>query len=196
MSATGPIQRVVNVLEDAGYEIIEQPRRISGIPFEFAAMLAGRGSLDLVLLVDLAVEADDERIRRRVVGLAGALDLVRSRRSLTVILVGPSRGPDLIQAIGSVARVLTAGSPGEADQAGLRDAIAVLLPLEVATEKHNEADPWPAARDRIASAHPAETNAILSATRLGSVAVENALRDILSEPIDSLFGVEDDEVDE
>ena len=196
MSATGPVQRVISVLEGAGYEIIEQPRPIGGIPFDFAAMLAGRSSLDLILLVDFAIEADDERIRRRVEGVARALDLVRSRRSLTVILVGPRRGARLVQAISGVARVLTAGSPGEDDEAHLRDALAVLLPLEVATEEDNSADPWHAARDRMAAAHPVETEGILSAARLGNVAVEDALRDILSEPIDNLYDVENKDVDE
>src|SRR5207237_216458 len=139
---TGPVERVVAVLEGAGYEIVEQPRRIGGIPFEFAAMLAGRSSLDLIALVDLAVDADDERTRRRVEGLARALALVRSRRSLTVVLVGPRRDPGLIQAIAGVARVLTVGSPGEDDEADLRDALAVLLPLEVATEDEDAAGSW------------------------------------------------------
>jgi len=193
VSATGPVDRVVAVLEGAGYEIVEQPRRIGGIPFEFAAMLAGRSSLDLVALVDLAVDADDERTRRRVEGLARALDLVRSRRSLTVVLVGPRRGAGLIQAIAGVARVLTVGSPGEDDEPDLRDALAVLLPLEVATEENDVADPWAATRDRMVAAHPAETETVLSAARSGKVAVENALRDMLGEPIDELYEAEDEE---
>lgn len=193
MNATGPVERVVAVLEGAGYEIVEQPRRIGGIPFEFAAMLAGRSSLDLIALVDLAVDVDDERIRRRVEGLARALDLVRSRRSLTAVLVGPRRGAGLIQAIAVVARVLTVGSPGEDDEADLRNALAVLLPLEVTTEDGDAADSWVAARDRMVAAHPAETEVLLSAARSGKAAVESALRDMLGEPIDAIREDEEDE---
>lgn len=193
MSAEGPVERVVAVLEDAGYELVEQPRRIGGIPFEFASMLAGRSSLDLIALVDLAVDTDDERIRRRVEGLARALDLVRSRRSLTLVLVGPRRGAGLIQAIAGVARVLIVGSPGEDDEADLHDALAVLLPLEVATEADQVTDSWAAARDRLVGAHPAETDAVLSMARFGKTAVERALRDLLSESIDDLYETDDDE---
>lgn len=192
----GPVEQVVSVLEEAGYEIIEQPRAIGGIPFEFAAMLAGRSSLDLIALVDLAVDADDEHIRRRVEGLARALDLVRSRRSLTLVLVGPRRGAGLIQSIVGVARVLPVGSPGDEDEADLRDALAVLLPLEVATEDDGAADSWAAARDRMVAAYPDDSEAVLSAAPLGKAAVENALRETLREPIDDLHDAEDDEEDE
>jgi hypothetical protein len=191
VNAVGPVERVIEVLADAGYEIVQQPRRIGGIPFEFAAMLAGHSTLDLIALVDLAVDSDDERIRRRVEGLAGALDLVRSRRSLTVILVGPRRGTGLIQAIAGVARVLIVGSPGEEDQADLRDALAVLLPLELVTEDEHAADSWTAARDRVVAAHPAEARPVLSAAPTGQAAVENALRNLLGEPISDLYEAED-----
>lgn len=192
MRAAGPVERVVAVLAGAGYEIVEQPRLIGGIPFQFAAMFAGRSSLDLIALVDLAVDADDERIRRRVEGLARALDLVRSRRSLTVVLVGPRRGAELIQAIAGVARVLTVGTSGEDDEADVRNALAVLLPLEVAIEDHNAQDPWAAARDRIIASHPVETDAVLSAARFGKAAVENALRDMIAQPIYELHEANDE----
>ena len=107
MSDYGPVGRVLSILAGAGYEIVEQPRDIGGIPFEFAAMLARHDSLDLIVVIDLVIDGDDDgRVRRRIEGLARALDLVRSRRSLTIILLGPERG-ELIQALAGVARVLT-----------------------------------------------------------------------------------------
>jgi hypothetical protein len=190
VTPSGPIERVIAVLKDAGYEIVDQPRPIGGIPFEFAAMLAGSSSLDLIALVDLVVDTDDERIRRQVEGLARALDLVRSRRSLTIILVGPRRGTDLVQAIAGVARVLTVGTPGADDEAGIRDALAVLLPLEVSTESGGAADAWDAAHDQIGGERPDEVRRILAAARTGEAAVEAALREILSEPIDELHEAE------
>jgi hypothetical protein len=191
VSPGGPVERVVAVLEQAGYEIVEQPRRIGGIPFEFAAMLAGRHSLDLITIVDLAIDVDDEQIGRRVAGLARALDLVRSRRSLTVVLVGPMRGPRLIRAIVGVARVLTVGSAGKDDEAAMRNALAVLLPLEVSTEDEDAADSWVEIRDRMVSAYPAGTEAVLAAATSGEEAVQNALREMLSEPIRDFY--EDEE---
>ncbi len=196
MSATGPVDRVVAVLESAGYERVDQPSNVGGVPFEFAAMLAGRTSLDLIAVVDLAVDLDDERIRRRIEGLARALDLVRSRRSLTVVLVGPRRGPELVQSIASVSRVLIAGSPGDDDDAGLRDALAVMLPLDIATEDGDAMVAWVAARDRFAATHPEEAQAVLPAAVAGRTAVEDALRGLLSSPIDEISTNDEDEGEE
>jgi hypothetical protein len=186
MTAVGPVERVIAILEAAGYDLLEEPRRIGGIPFDFAAMLAGRSSLDLIVIVDLAVDAEDEPVRRRVESLARALDLVRSRRSLTVVLVGPRRGAGLIQAISGVARVLAVGRAGADDEQDLRDALAVLLPLEVATEAEETADSWPAVRERMLADYPLESERVVSAARFGKTAVENALRELLREPLDDL----------
>jgi hypothetical protein len=184
---SGPTDRVIDLLKDAGYDVVEQPQQIGGIPFEFAAMLAGRSSLDLIAVVDLAVDIDDLVIRRRVEGLARALDLVRSRRSLTIILVGPRRGMGLIQALAGVARVLTVGSPGTDNEAGLRDALAVLLPLEVTTEDDEADDAWSEARAQMTAEDPSETGKALAASSSGEAAVQDALHDILSEPIFTFY---------
>jgi hypothetical protein len=186
----GPVERVVAVLQQAGYEPVEQPRPIGGIPFDFDAMLAGRSSLDLIAVVDLATESDDERIRRRIEALARALDLVRSRRSLTVVLAGPRRGAGLIQAIAGVARVLTVGTPRE--EAELRDALAVLLPLEIAPEDTGAADVWAQARDRLLGAHPAEVEPVLTAAARRQAAVQTALAALLAEPLQTLWEEEDE----
>jgi hypothetical protein len=181
---------VIAVLQNAGYEAVEQPRPIGGIVFDFAAMLAGSNSLDLIAVVDLAVENDDELIRRRVEGLARALDLVRSRRSLTVILIGPARGPTLIRAIAGVARVLTLGTSKVDEEAGIRDALAVLLPLDVLPDKRGAADVWDPKETQASKEHPQEVGRIIEAARSNQVAVENALREILSEPLIELAQAE------
>jgi hypothetical protein len=174
------------MLEEAGYDLVEQPL-VAGIPFEFAAMLAGSGSLDLVAIVDLALDSDVERIRRRIEGLARALDLVKSRRSLTVVLVGPRPEQSLIQAIAGVARVLTVGSPGDKDDASLRDSLAVLLPLDLATEEQNgNGMAWDETRERLLASHPAELSPVLTAASRGENAVTEALRGVLAEPIEEL----------
>jgi len=179
-----PVQRVVALLEDAGYESVEQPRLIGGIPFEFAAMLAGVNSLDLIAIVDVEAEADRGRLRGRVEGLAGALDLVRSRRSLTLVLVGVRPEPELIQALVRVGRVLVTTAPsGDEGEVEMRDALAVLLSLEIATDSGSAAESWAAARASIAAAYPAEAKSVLAAANAGAAAVENALGDLLAEPL-------------
>jgi hypothetical protein len=174
-----------------GYERVEQPRQIGGIPFDFNAMLAGRNSLDLIAVIDLATESDDDRIRRRIEALARALDLVRSRRSLTVVLAGPRRGAGLIQAIAGVARVLTVGTPRE--EAELRDALAVLLPLEVTPEDTGAAEVWAQARDRLLDAHLAEVDPIITAAARGQEAVTQALAALLAEPLQALWETEEED---
>jgi hypothetical protein len=193
LSGVGPVGRVTTMLEQAGYEGLDQPRSIGGVPFEFAAMFVGRTSLDLIAVLDLAIDADEERIRRRVEALARALDLVSSRRSLTVILVGPRPPQSLIQAIAEVARVLAVGTPAEGDDASLQDALAVLLPLELVTEneeKDGGGSDWEDARKRLLAEHPTELATVLAAAGRGQTAVTEALRVLLIAPFE---GEEDDD---
>lgn len=191
--SVGPVERVVAFLEKADYERVDQPRPIGGIPFAFDAMLAGRNSLDLITVVDLGLHPDDEKIRRQVEALAQALDLVRSRRSLTVVLAGPRRGAALIQAIASVARILVVGTPTEAEDAGLRDALAVLLPLEIARQDGSAADVWAQARKHLLDEDGAEIAPLLTAAPHGQGAVEAALAALLAEPLAELWENDDEE---
>ena len=194
MRPSEPVQRVVALLEVAGYEAIEQPRPIGGIPFEFAAMLAGVGSLDLIAVIDLDAEPDHGRLRARVEGLARALDLVRSRRSLTLVLVGVRPEPELIQALARVGRVLlTTAPPGNEGQVEMRAALAVLLPLKIATDPDSAAESWAAARASIAATYPAEAKAVLAAASVGAAAVEDALAELLVEPLRAISADDEDE---
>lgn len=193
MSESGPIARVVSMLEPAGYVVLEQPQAIAGVPFDFDALLVGRSTLDLIALLDLAIDADLERIRRRIEAVARALDVVDSRRPLTVILVGPRPTHDLIRAIAEVARVLAVGTPAEGEHASLRDALAVLLPLDIATEPEDldEAAAWEEKRDRLRADHPVELAPVLAAASRGEKAVAEALRSVLVAPLE-----EDEEDDD
>ena len=178
----GPVDRVAAFLEEADYVRVDQPRPIGGIPFAFDAMLAGRNSLDLIAVVDLGIHPDDERIRHQVEALAQALDLVRSRRSLTVVLAGPRRGAALIQAIAGVARILVVGTPMEGEDAGLRDALAVLLPLEIALQDDSAIEVWLQARERLLEGNPVEIEPLLAMAPRGQTAVEAALGTLLAAP--------------
>lgn len=190
MNASGPVARAVALLEEAGYQVVERPL-IAGIPFEFPAMLVGQRSLDLIAVIDLALDSDHDRVRRRVEGVARALDLVGSRRSLTVVLMGPRPEHDVMQAIAGVARVLTVSSSSKNDAASLRDALAVLLPLELVTEKEDPISTgWEKTRAKLLNDHPEELETILAAASLGKEAVTEAVREALSEPIED-FDAED-----
>lgn len=184
-----PVRRVIGTLTAEGYEQVDTPMRVGGIEFTFAAMLAGRASLDLVVVVDTALRIDDDSLRAQVQGLARALDLVRSRRSLTVVFVGPHPHAALVQTLSGVARVLRTGSPGPEDTAALRRAIAVLLPLETSGEDEDAAQSWGESRERIVAGLPPELQKLVEQSRSGSASVEAALRDFLAEPLDGVLDV-------
>ena len=172
MSASPPVERVVALLQEAGYDRLPQPVEVAGIPFEFAATLVAKAALDLVLVLDTITDTDEPGLRLRVEGLGRALDLVESRRPLTVILVGPEPAPDLQLSLTRVARVLTAGTSGDEDD--LRQGIAVLLPLEPRAVAEMP-ESWRSAREKLLRAHPAGAHALDAASR-GATAVADAAR--------------------
>lgn len=172
MSASEPVERVVAVLQEAGYDRLPQPVEVAGIPFEFAATLVAKAALDLVLVVDTVTDTDEASLQLRVEGLGRALDLVDSRRPLTVILVGPEPVPDLQLSLTRVARVLTAGTSG--DERDLRRGVAVLLPLEPQAVAEMP-ESWRSAREKLLRAHPAGAH-VLEAANGGSTAVADAVR--------------------
>jgi hypothetical protein len=184
VSLGAPVERVVSLLTASGYRALDQPFTVGGIPFEFDAVLAGKASLDLIAIVDTVIDADPNRVRARVEGLSRALDLARSRRPLTVILVGPPPGLPLTHALARVSRVLAVGTPtgGRAD-AELGDALAVLLPLELTTEDEGAPESWAGVRQELQTAHlDSATESVLEASELGSDAVREALRRTLAAP--------------
>lgn len=176
MSASQPVDRVIQRLGASGYTELEQPVKVGGIPFEFAAILARRDSLDLVVVADTIVERDHDRVRRRVEGLARALDVVGSRRTLTTVLVGIRPDPTVTKDLARVARVLSVGTPtGERAEQALDDALAVLLPLSVASDGHDElAESWAAAHAKLLEDH-AEATSVIDAASSGSGGIAEEL---------------------
>jgi hypothetical protein len=173
----------VSLLGGAGYAALDQPITVGGIPFEFGATLAAKTSLDLVVVIDTMAD-DEDRIRRRVEGLSRALDLVRSRRPLTVILVGPPPGRAFTHALARVSRVLVVGTPTGADaEDELVDVLAVLLPLELSTQHDGTPESWAGVREELLAAHSdTDTAAVLEASEAGADAVREALTRILAAP--------------
>lgn len=124
-----PAERVAALLVEAGYRRIDLPLEMAGLTFDIAGAFVGVGhSADLVLIGDMA--ADGERkVVQQVEGIARALDVMRSHRPLSTIIVGPRPIGKALEALAQVGRIL---SVDEAlDPAELRDQLAVLLPLEL-----------------------------------------------------------------
>lgn len=172
-------------LAASGYTELEQPVTVGGIPFEFAAILARPDSLDLVVIADTISDPDHERIRRRVEGLARALDVVGSRRTLTVVLVGIRPAPAITNGLARVARVLAAGTPtGDRAERALDNALAVLLPLAVVPDAQDDvAESWSAARDKLLEDH-AEAAPVTLAASSGIESVGEALHRFISAAVE------------
>lgn len=142
MSASTPIEGVVEILTGSGYRRLSSPLSITGLSFEFPAALIGENpSPDLVLVADTAFESDT-RILRKVEGVARALDVARSKRPLTAILVGPRPTASVLDAMTKVCRVLPTGVIRPDDTSGLlQNWLAVLLPLALPEPSQNVTEP-------------------------------------------------------
>lgn len=181
MSLSQPVNRVVERLASSGYVQLPQPLAVGGVLFEFAAILGRQDSLDLVVVVDTIANTDSDQTRRRIEALARALDVVGSRRTLTVVLVGVRPQPAVTKALGGVARVLAVGTP-TGEQAGQRldDALAVLLPLSVLTdERAGVSESWAGARAKLLTEYPV-ADMVINAAPTGSGGVADALHKFIS----------------
>lgn len=185
MTSSAPIVRAQVLLAEAGFEPLLPPITVAGIPFAFSAMLAAEDSLDLVVLVDTVEDGPEEAIRREVDGLARALDVAGSRRPLTVILIGPRWSELTERAMARVARVLVADVVvGENAELALRDALAVLLPLELAPTPEEPTESWATVRKQLeVGVAGADVTELLAAAPRGPANVERALRRFLAEPL-------------
>ncbi len=188
MTESPPVERVVTLLRGADYDVVRDPVAVASIPFQFDAVLVGKHSLDLVVVVDLIRETEATAIRRQVEGLSRALDLVQSKRSLTVILVGPAPPLDIVHSLSRVARVLAVGTPvGPQASAQLVDALAILLPLTVNRDGGQLVESGLAAkRDLEATFDDPVLADLLAAASSGREAVERALAATLGEPLAAL----------
>src|SRR3546814_10949911 len=71
----------------------------------------------------------ERKVLQQVEGIARALDVMRSRRPLTTIVVGPRPVGKPLEALAQVGRILSVEEA--TDPAELRDQLAVLLPAEL-----------------------------------------------------------------
>jgi hypothetical protein len=171
------------MLTAAGYRLRSSPVTVASVPFDFAAVLIGADrTLDLIIVID-TLEEDESRVLQKVQALSRALDLVVSRRSLTVILVGPPPRATIIEALSRVCRVLPVGTPtGEGVGQFLNDALAVLLPLNLPHMSEAVADPLGEVHKRL-STEENDLETLLAAAPMGAKAVQEALRALIQEPL-------------
>lgn len=138
MTATTPVERVAKVLEDARFKRVQTPLEIGGVEIEASAVfVGGPPSPDLVVIGD-TIEQTPRRLQQTIEGVVRALDMMGSRRPLTLVVVGPRPESSALTALSRHARVLTVGEL--ADESNLANWLAVLLPLKLPKAKDNRAE--------------------------------------------------------
>lgn len=129
MTAAIPTERVAEILQNAGYRRIEVPLEIAGLTFDIAGSFIGSGhSADLIVIVDMAANSERNTVQQ-IDGIARALDVMRSQRPLTTIIVGPRPASKAMESISQVSRTLAVEEAIDPDE--LRDRLSILLPLQL-----------------------------------------------------------------
>ncbi|RZL03291.1 MAG: hypothetical protein EOP36_05320 [Rubrivivax sp.] len=132
MTDSTPVGRVSAALEEAGYQRIANGLQVGELKFQFpAAFVKAKSSADLILVADIASESETQ-LTRKVDGVARALDIVSSTRSLTLVVTGPRPSASALESLGRVCRVLPTGDiTGDDGTQVLKNWLAVLLPLSL-----------------------------------------------------------------
>ena len=132
MTDSTPVGRVAAVLEDAGYDRIANGLQVGELKFQFpAAFVKAKSSAELILVADTAGESETQ-LTRKVDGVARALDITSSTRSLTLVVTGPRPSASALESLGRVCRVLPTGDiTGDDGDQVLKNWLAVLLPLSL-----------------------------------------------------------------
>jgi hypothetical protein len=168
-----PLERAIALLKQNAYRTVQQPFGIGSATYSFDAVLTAEQSLDLVLLQDTTLGSGD-KIRREVLAFGRSLDVLGSRRTLTLVLVGQPLEPAILESLAQVCRVLPVGL--EADDGRLRDWLAVLLPLELPGATDLQGDWSSEVRRRLSADEARAANAYLSAAEQGESGVRLELR--------------------
>jgi len=132
MTDSTPVGRVAAALEDAGYQRIANGLQVGELKFQFpAAFVKAKSSAELILVADIASESESQ-LTRKVDGVARALDVASSTRSLTLVVTGPRPSASALESLGRVCRVLPTGNvTGDDGDQVLKNWLAVLLPLSL-----------------------------------------------------------------
>jgi len=173
-----PIEAASVILSEAGYRRINGPLKIAGLPFEFPAVFVGGAkSADLIAVVDTAFETE-AKIEQNIQGFARALDVLKSRRPITLIVTGPRPSAPILEAMSNVCRVLMADNTSDAER--LRDSLAVLLPLNLPNPRDGQSDAG-SGLDQLDRSDPF-VNALIAASISGEAAVKKTFSASIEEP--------------
>ena len=183
MTATTPVEKIVELLTDVGYKRLATPLDIAGLKFDFPAVLLGTDpSPDLIVVFDTVFETE-ERVKNRIQNVARALDVMKSKRPLTAILAGPRPPTATLDAMSKVCRVLPIGAAFEGDEeAALRNWLAVLMPLQLPPTTDATADPMAELLQQIGDPEP-NTKRLLDAAPHGSEQVRTVLCELVEQPL-------------
>lgn len=179
MTDSTPVGRVTVALEDAGYQRIASGLQVGELRFQFpAAFVKAKSSAELILVADIASESEAQ-LTRKVDGVARALDIAASTRSLTLVVTGPRPSAAALESLGRVCRVLPTGNiTGDDGDKILKNWLAVLLPLSLP-------EPESVAGNSLARIHAAAqsldeaTRKLIDVASLGEGAVSEELYSII-----------------
>ncbi|MGE4339438.1 MAG: hypothetical protein AB7E55_26230 [Pigmentiphaga sp.] len=175
---------VVDILvQEGGYRVLPRPFKIGSQSFDFThALIAGERANDLVIVVELKGGTADDLVTRRLLALTRALDVLHSKRPVTVVLTTGQPSSGAVKSISRVCRVLTVGNPaGPHAVEAIRDWLAVLLPLMQPAAADVRLD-WETDLRRVASATAggALMEALIMAAPQGHESVERVLANCIN----------------
>lgn len=181
MTDSTPVGRITSALESAGYLRLPQAMLVGGLKLDFpAAFVHQKSSTDLILVADTASE-DEALLTRKMNGVARALDVSRSRRSLTLVLAGPRPKPVTLEYLGRVCRVLPIGNVTGTDaDVVVHNWLAVLLPLTLPQANGAPIDPLTRVRN-LAGKLGEPLRRLVDVAVQGEAAVQRDLHQLIDE---------------
>jgi hypothetical protein len=194
---TTTTERVVQILiGEGGYRELPQPLKIGSLDFKFDhSFVGGDRSRDLVVLIEIKGDTSDELISRNILSLTRALDVQRSKRSVTAILTSGQPSAETVQSISRVCRVLPIGAPSgpEAFDA-VRDWLSVLLPLREPAPADSLID-WEAElrKRAVPEGVGSLTERLIQAAGEGQIAVEEEFAAAIRATVSAALGENEDD---
>jgi hypothetical protein len=178
MSVSKPVERVVQLLAANEYVHLGEYLNVGSVRFDFSAVLVGaRRASDLIVVADTLDGPTDSHLRRAIAALARALDLAESRRSMTLIVVGPRPSEISLRELARVSRILLVGTPtGDSADESIRGTLAVLLPLDLPVGGATTSSPLELVRAQLPEIDPSILDAFFVAAPSGTESVRAALR--------------------
>jgi hypothetical protein len=135
---TTPIERVAEVLVRAQYRHVPTPLEIAGLKIDVSDAFVGTGIAPDLIVVGDTTRDKPKRLLQMIEGIGRALDMMDSRRPLTLVVVGPRPDSAEISAMSRFARVLPVGELADDDH--LLNWLAVLLPLKLPNPREEFSD--------------------------------------------------------